>query len=64
MAALVRTTGHLYEGDRVAFFDGGQATGTARTGTVVTTLDRGYEVVIQGDDGQRYYVPRNDAALR
>lgn len=59
---LQRTTHHLFEGDRVAFFDGGQRNGTARTGRVVAHT--GDEVTITGDDGKRYHVPRGDVALR
>ncbi|MGB8406695.1 MAG: hypothetical protein WCE30_21800 [Mycobacterium sp.] len=59
---LQRTTHHLFEGDPVAFFDGGQQNGTARTGRVIEHI--GDEVTINGDDGKRYHVPRRDIALR
>lgn len=59
---LQRTTHHLYTGDPVAFFDGGQKNGTARTGRVVEHI--GDEVTITGDDNMRYHVPRGDVVLR
>ena len=59
---IQRATHHLFKGDPVAFFDGGQRNGTARTGSIVEHV--GDEVTITGDDGKRYRVPRSDVVLR
>lgn len=61
MSEVVRVTHHLFEGDSVVFFDGGQLAGTAHTGVVVAHT--GDEVTITSD-GKRYYVARDDVVLR
>lgn len=67
MRYIERVTHALYEGDTVAFFTHGQHLDDTEVliGNVVRYSGRWRDdVTIKGENGQLYFIPRNDVSLR